>query len=91
LRLGLHRSGRGWRGSIPEAAEERPRARGFRRVVGDGVSVTWSPVRGRPAFDDKAIREAAARAGVDLAQYEVVGEPTDRLVIRVAEQSRSAA
>jgi len=55
------------------------------------VSVTWSPVRGRPAFDDKAIREAAARAGVDLAQYEVVGEPTDRLVIRVAEQSRSAA
>jgi hypothetical protein len=48
-------------------------------------------VRGRPAFDDKGIREAAAKAGVDLAEYETVGEPTDRLVIRVAEQSRTAA
>jgi hypothetical protein len=67
------------------------RARGFRRVVGDGVSVTWSPVRGRPAFDDKRIREAAAKAGVDLAEYETVGEPTDRLVIQVTEQSCSAA
>ena len=67
--------------------KERLRTRGFRRVVGDGVSVTWSPVRGRPAFDDKAIREAAAKAGVDLTQYEVVGAPTDRLTIRVTERS----
>ena len=65
--------------------------KGLRRVAGDGVSVTWSAVKGRPSYDDKRIREAAAEAGVDLAQYETAGEPTDRLVIRVAGQSRSAA
>ena len=29
-----------------------------------------------------AIREAAADAGIDLAQYETTGDPTDRLVIQ---------
>jgi hypothetical protein len=64
--------------------KERLRARGFRRVVGDGVSITWSPVRGRPAWDDKAIREAAAAAGIDLAPFETVGDRTDRLTIRAS-------
>jgi hypothetical protein len=77
--------------ALENQLKERLRSKGVRRVVGDGIAVTWSSVRGRPAFNDKAIREAAAEAGVDLAQYEVVGEPTDRLTIRVAEQSRSAA
>jgi hypothetical protein len=77
--------------TLQHEIKERLRTRGFRRVVGDGLSVIWSPVKGRPAFNDKAIREAAAKAGVDLAEYETVGEPTDRLVIRVTEQSRSAA
>jgi CRISPR/Cas system-associated exonuclease Cas4 (RecB family) len=70
--------------------KDRLRAKRLRRINGDSVSVLWSPVKGRPAYDNKGIREAAAKAGVDLAQYETVGEPTDRLVIRVAERSRSA-
>ena len=76
---------------IEHDIRERLRAKGARRVEGDGVSVVWSPVKGRPSYDMKGIREAAEKAGLDLAEYETVGEPTDRLVIRVAGQSRSAA
>lgn len=70
---------------------ERLKSRELRHVKGDGVSVTWSAVKGRPSFDAKRIREAAAAVGIDLTEYETVGEPTDRLVIHIAEQSRSAA
>ena len=76
---------------IEHDIRERLRAKGARRVEGDGVSVVWSPVKGRPSYDMKGIREAAEKAGLDLAECETVGEPTDRLVIRVAGQSRSAA
>jgi hypothetical protein len=74
-----------------EGIRERLRAKGLRRVDGDDITVVWSPVKGRPSYDMKAIREAAAKAGVDLAEYETVGDPTDRLVIRVAGQSRTTA
>jgi hypothetical protein len=77
--------------SIEEEIRERLRAKGLRRVAGDNVSVVWSPVKGRPSYDMKRIREAAAKAGIDIAEYETVGEATDRLVIRVTGQSRSAA
>ena len=62
---------------------ERLRSHQVNRINAHGASVTWSPVKGRQSFDHKAIREAAAAAGIDLAQYETVGEPTDRLVIRI--------
>jgi hypothetical protein len=75
---------------IEHEIKKRLRAKGLRRVDDDYVSVVWSPVTGRPSYDMKAIREAGEKAGIDLAEYETVGEATDRLVIRVAEQSRSA-
>jgi hypothetical protein len=73
--------------TIEHDIKERLRAKGLRRVDGDGVSVVWSAVKGRPSYDMKAIREAAEKVGTDLAEYETVGEATDRLVIRVAGQS----
>jgi hypothetical protein len=76
---------------IEHEIRKRLRDKGLRRVEGYGVSVVWSPVKGRPSYDMQAIREAAANAGIDLTEYETVGDPTDRLVIRVAGQSRSAA
>jgi hypothetical protein len=70
--------------------KERLRAKNARQIKGAGVSVTWSAVKGRPSYDMPAIREAAEKLGLHLAEYETVGEPTDRLTIRVSEQSRSA-
>lgn len=64
-----------------EEMRNRLRAKGTRKVVGDGVKVIWSAVKGRPSYDNKRLREAAADAGVDVAQYSTVGEPTDRLLI----------
>jgi hypothetical protein len=45
--------------------------------------VTWSTVKAAVRFDNKAIREAAQAAGVDVDSLKVVGEPTDRLQILV--------
>jgi hypothetical protein len=67
--------------------KERLHARGFRRVVGSSVSVTWSPVKGRPSYNLSAIRAAAAAAGVDITKFDTAGEPSDRLVIQTVEQS----
>ncbi|MBY0395317.1 MAG: hypothetical protein K2X91_02460, partial [Thermoleophilia bacterium] len=54
---------------------------GSRRAEAGGFRVTWSAVKGRPAYDHKAIREAAAAAGVDIERFVTTGDPTDRLVI----------
>ena len=66
--------------------KERLRADNVRRVASDGVSVTWSAIKGRPSWDMPAIRDAATAAGIDLNRYERTGEPSDRLVVQVAEQ-----
>ena len=52
-----------------------------KRVDHAGLRVIWSPVKGRPSYDNKAIREAAAAAGVDVEKFVTAGDPTDRLVI----------
>jgi hypothetical protein len=63
---------------------ERLRSRKLRQVAADGVTVNWSPVKGRPSYDIPAIREAAAQAGIDLSQFETTGEPSDRLTITIS-------
>jgi hypothetical protein len=70
--------------------KERLRSRGLRRVVGNGVSVVWSPVRGRTTLDIKRIREDAAKLGLDLVEYETTSQGTDRLVI-ITHAATSAA
>jgi hypothetical protein len=67
---------------VEHEIKERLRAKGVHRVETGDVSVAWSAVKGRPSYDMPGIREAAAKAGIDLAEYETVGSPTDRLVIR---------
>jgi CRISPR/Cas system-associated exonuclease Cas4 (RecB family) len=60
--------------------KDRLRAKGVRKIPG---VLTWSEVKGRESWDNKSIREAAAAAGVDIDQYNTVGEKTDRLVISI--------
>ena len=76
---------------VEHEIRERLRSHELRHVAGDGVSVTWAPVKGRTSYDMPAIREAATAAGIDISRFETTGEPTDRLVIQVAKQSGSAA
>jgi hypothetical protein len=64
-----------------QALKDRLREKSVRRVHG---VVTWSAVKGRVSYDDRAIREAAVAKGVRIERYETVGEPTDRLQITLA-------
>lgn len=62
---------------------ERLRTKGLRRAAGDDFSIMWSPVKGRQGTNTKALAAAAAAAGIDVTQFETVGDPTDRLTISV--------
>jgi hypothetical protein len=70
---------------VQHEIRERLRAKGLRRVAGDDFSVTWSPVKGRQGFDVKALSAAATAVGIDVTEFETVGDPGDRLDIRVRE------
>lgn len=65
---------------LQQQIKDRLREKSVRKIPG---VVSWSPVKGRPSWDNKGIREAAANAGVDLASFEKTGEATDRLQILI--------
>jgi hypothetical protein len=75
---------------LQEQIKSLLREHGRRRIAGDGVSVIWSPVKGRPSFDMPALREAAAKLGLNVQKFETVGDPTDRLTITVTEAYKEA-
>lgn len=58
----------------------RLREKGVKKIPG---VLVWSPVKGRQSYDNKALKEAAIAAGVDVEQFSTVGEPTDRLLIQI--------
>jgi hypothetical protein len=64
-----------------QALKDRLREKKVRKVPG---VVTWSAVKGRIAYDNAAIREAAMKKGLDVEKFSTVGEPTDRLFVRLA-------
>jgi hypothetical protein len=67
---------------LQDTIKNRLREKGIRKVPG---VVTWSPVKGRSGYDNKALQAAAVAAGVDIGQFATQGEPGDRLVITIAE------
>jgi hypothetical protein len=64
------------------------RAHGLNRISHDGITIVWSPVKGRPSFDMPALKTAAAEFGFDIQQFETVGQPTDRLTVTIKEQTK---
>jgi len=65
---------------LQEQIKNRLREKGVKKIPG---VVTWSAVRGRTGYDNRAIKDAAIAAGVDIRQFETQGEATDRLVIQI--------
>ena len=63
------------------AIKNRLREKGVKKIPG---VLSWSEVKGRQSFDNKALREAAIAAGVDVEQFSTVGDPTDRLLIQIS-------
>ena len=68
--------------------KERLRRAGVRKIPG---ILSWSHVKGRQSYNNKAIQQAAIEAGIDIEQFSTVGEPTDRLVIAAATEVSRAA
>jgi hypothetical protein len=63
--------------------KERLREKGLRRVVGDGVSVSWVPVKGRESVDLEALKLEARRAGFDLGPFMRISDGGDRLTVKL--------
>jgi hypothetical protein len=77
--------------SAQHEIKERLRAKSLTRIAGNGVSVVWSPVKGRQSFDMPGIRRVAEQAGIDLTPFETTGDPTDRLTISIRATASAAA
>jgi hypothetical protein len=60
--------------------KNRLREKGVKKIPG---VLSWSEVKGRQAYDNKALKQAAIEAGVDVEQFSTVGEKTDRLLIQI--------
>jgi hypothetical protein len=74
-----------------ESIKEVLKQAGTRRAEGLGVRVTWAALKGRPSWNMPALRAAAEEAGLDLAEFETTGEPSDRLTITLKEPAKAAA
>lgn len=66
---------------LQDNIKERLREKGVRKIPG---VLTWSTVKGRVSYDNRAIRETLQKHGVDIEKFSTVGEPTDRLAIQIA-------
>jgi hypothetical protein len=66
------------------------REAGTRRVDVRGLRITWSALKGRPSWDMPRLREAAGRIGLDLAPFERVGDPSDRLTVTLTTRQEAA-
>lgn len=73
---------------LQEDLKNRLRARGIRKIP---KVLSWASVKGSPSYDNKALREAAQAAGIDIEQFSTIGEPMDRLTILLKEQDLSSA
>lgn len=72
---------------MQQQMRDRLRDKGVRKIPG---LVSWSSVKGRKSYDNKAIQAAAIAAGIDLTPFEKVGDQTDRLVINLPAPAESA-
>jgi len=74
--------------TLEDDLKTRLRDKGVRKIPG---LVSWSSVKGRQSWDNKAIREALEATGADMTQFSTVGEPTDRLTISAISAESQAA
>jgi len=60
---------------------------GLRKIDDGGIKIVWSPVVGRTSWDMPKLRAAAQAAGLDIQQFETVGDATNRLTVTVLPRS----
>jgi hypothetical protein len=78
------------RRELQNEIKERMRTKGHSRIVGDGVAVSWSAVKGRETVDMAALRAAAMKIGFDIEQFSRPGQPGDRLTVTLKKAAHAA-
>jgi hypothetical protein len=73
-------------GELEQAIRDDLQAAGSKSLPG---VVSWASVKGREGWDHEGVRAAAAAAGVDLAPFKTIGDPSDRLTITLKTESRT--
>lgn len=63
---------------MKQELKDKMRAAKVRKVPG---VISWSSVKGRKSYNNKAIQAAAQAAGIDIEQFLEQGEPTDRFTV----------
>jgi hypothetical protein len=66
---------------IQNDIKERLREKGQSKIIGDGISISWSAVKGRELYDMTTIREVLANYGSDIDEFKREGTPGDRLTV----------
>lgn len=64
--------------TLKQRLKDRLREKGIKKIPG---VLSWSSVKGRKTYDNKAIQAAATQAGIDIEKFVTYGEATDRLMI----------
>jgi hypothetical protein len=69
---------------LQDAIKSRLREKGVRKIPG---VLNWSSVKGRVNYDNRAIKQAAVEAGIDIRKFETTSEASDRLVIQIGAET----
>jgi len=73
--------------TLKQALKDRLREKNIRKVPG---VVSWSSVKGKKTYNNKAIQAAAKAAGIDIEQFVEVGDQTDRFTVSTAKGGANA-
>lgn len=68
---------------LQEQIKQELREKHLRKIDETDLAVTWSGVKGRLSYDYPRLRAAASAVGIDIEEFSTVGDPSDRLIIRV--------
>ena len=71
------------RRKLQNEIKERLREKGQSKIIGDGISISWTQVKGREFFDNATIREVLTEHGIDMDTFKREGTPGDRLTVTV--------
>jgi hypothetical protein len=66
---------------IQNDIKERLREKGQSKIVGDGISISWSAVKGRELYDMVSIKQTLENYGSDMEEFKREGTPGDRLTV----------
>jgi hypothetical protein len=70
-----------YRRNLQNNIKERLREKRQNKIAGDGITVSWTQVKGRETYDMILLKEAVRLKGIDIDKFKHEGIPGDQLTI----------